>query len=72
MIYVGALLFSMYLTFMMRPDISYAVGQVSKYSQNPIESHWNAVTQIFAYLNGTMDFGIWLGGERMGLIGHRR
>jgi hypothetical protein len=64
---VGALL---YLALMTRPDISYAVGQVSKYCQNPNESHWNAVTQIFAYLNGTMDFGIWLGGERTGLIGY--
>jgi len=55
---------------MTRPDISYAVGQVSKFSQNPDESHWKAVTQIFAYLNGTPDFGIWLGGKRSGLIGY--
>lgn len=63
---VGALL---YLALMTRPDISYAVGQVSKFSQNPNETHWKAVTQIFAYLNGTTDFGIWLGGNRSGLIG---
>ena len=63
---VGALL---YLALMTRPDISYAVGQVSKFSQNPNNSHWKAVTQIFAYLNGTKDLGIWLGGKRSGLTG---
>ncbi len=63
---VGALL---YIALMTRPDISYAVGQVSKFCQNPDESHWQAVTQIFAYLNGTAEFGIWLGGKRSGLVG---
>jgi hypothetical protein len=64
---VGALL---YLALMSRPDISYAVGQVSRYCQNPNQHHWKAVTQIFAYLNGTMDYGIWLGGNRNGLTGY--
>ena len=64
---VGALL---YLALMTRPDISYAVGQVSRYCQNPNQQHWDAVTQIFAYLNGTIDYGIWLGGNRKGLIGY--
>lgn len=41
---VGALL---YLALSTRPDISYAVGQVAKYCQNPDESHWEAVSQIF-------------------------
>ncbi|XP_045027096.1 secreted RxLR effector protein 161-like [Daphnia magna] len=54
---------------MTRPDICYAVGQVSKYCQNPDPSHWDAVVQIFAYLKGTADYGIWLGGNRSGLVG---
>jgi hypothetical protein len=37
---------------MTRPDIEYALGQVSKYCQNPNKSHWNAVLQIFAYVFG--------------------
>ena len=64
---VGALL---YVSLMTRPDISYAVGQVSKHCQNPNQSHWEAVEQIFAYLVGTMDYGIWLGAGRRGLIGY--
>lgn len=63
---VGALL---YVALMTRPDICYAVGQVSKYCQNPDPSHWDAVVQIFAYLKGTADYGIWLGGNRSGLVG---
>ena len=63
---VGALL---YIALMTRPDISYAVGQVSKFSQNPSIVHWHAVEQIFAYLNGTKNLGIWIGGNRSGLIG---
>ncbi len=55
---------------MTRPNISYAVGQVSKFSQNPNDSHWNAVIQIFSYLNGTSDLGILLGGKRLGLVGY--
>jgi hypothetical protein len=64
---VGALL---YLALSTRPDISYAVGQVAKYCQNPGESHWEAVSQIFGYLNGTKDLGIWLGSEQSGIIGY--
>ena len=55
---VGALL---YLALSTRPDISYAVGQVAKYAQNPNSTHWDAICSIFAYLNGTKDLGIWLG-----------
>ena len=64
---VGALL---YLSLSTRPDISFAVGQVAKYSQNPDSTHWDAVTQIFAYLNGTKDLGIWIGGSEKGILGY--
>ena len=51
---VGALL---YLALSTRPDISYA-------------THWEAVIQIFAYLKGTKDLGIWLGGKQDGIVGY--
>ncbi len=63
---VGALL---YLSLQTRPDISYAVCQVAKYCQNPKTEHWRALVQIFGYLKATRDYGIWLGGERTGLVG---
>lgn len=41
-----------------RPDISYAVGVVSRFLSNPKETHVNAVKRILKYLRGTMDCGI--------------
>lgn len=64
---VGALL---YLALSTRPDISYAVSQAAKYCQNPTSTHWEAVRQIFGYLNGTKDLGIWLGGQLSGIEGY--
>lgn len=58
-----------HVALMTRPDISYAVDQVFKYCQNQNKSHWDAVIQIFAYLVGTMDYGIWLGGSPIGNVG---
>jgi hypothetical protein len=41
-----------------RPDIAYAVGQVSQFLENPGPAHWNGVKRILAYLKGTVDHGI--------------
>ncbi len=41
-----------------RPDISYSVGVLSRYSTNPGPIHCNLVTQIFRYLAGTLKLGI--------------
>lgn len=38
-----------------RPDIAYAVHDVSRFNNNPGKEHWSAVKQIFRYLKGTMD-----------------
>lgn len=51
---VGSLL---YLTHT-RPDISYAVGLVSRFAQTPHESHWQAVKWILRYVRGTTHFGL--------------
>ena len=51
---VGSLL---YLTHS-RPDLSYAVGAVSRYMQEPHELHWNAAKCILRYVQGTITFRI--------------
>ena len=51
---VGSLL---YLT-LTRPDISYAVGVVSRHMQNPKKPHLEAVKRILRYVKGTLDYGI--------------
>lgn len=41
-----------------RPDITYAVCNVAKFSSNPTVNHWVAVKRIFRYLKGTINLGI--------------
>lgn len=41
-----------------RPDISYAVGIVSRYMERPTELHQNAVKRILRYIKGTLSFGL--------------
>ena len=56
---VGSLMFLMVST---RPDIAFAVGQVSQFCQDPQQAHWKAVKRIMAYLRGTCNYGIIYGG----------
>ncbi|KAK9074370.1 hypothetical protein SSX86_006968 [Deinandra increscens subsp. villosa] len=51
---VGAL---QYLTIT-RPDISYAVNQVSQFLQAPTIAHFQSVKRILRYIKGTLDFGL--------------
>ena len=53
----------MYLANTTRPDISFAVGQVARFCSNPGKAHWAAVTRILAYLAGTWDYCLRLGGR---------
>lgn len=51
---VGAL---QYLTIT-RPDLSYAVNQVSQFLQAPTVTHFQAVKRILRYVKGTISFGL--------------
>ena len=52
---VGTLL---YFSTATRPDITYAVSNVPKYSAKPTKQHWTAVKQIMRYLKGTSNYGL--------------
>jgi hypothetical protein len=52
-----------YLTHATRPDIAFAVNQVSRYCHNPGPQHWEAVKHILAYLKGTTQYGICFNGS---------
>ncbi|GJU80526.1 hypothetical protein Tco_1282891 [Tanacetum coccineum] len=41
-----------------RPDIAYAVGRLSRFTSNPSRQHWKAITRVFKYLRGTMNYGL--------------
>ena len=52
---VGSLL---YVSVATRPDITFAVSNVAKFSANPTTRHWTAVKRIMRYLRGTTDLGL--------------
>ena len=52
---VGSL---MYIANATRPDISYAVGVVSRYCSAPSHAHMNAVNRIFHYLKKTSNLAL--------------
>ncbi|XP_022032984.1 uncharacterized mitochondrial protein AtMg00810-like [Helianthus annuus] len=51
---VGAL---QYLTIT-RPDLSYAVNQLSQFLQNPTIDHFRAVKRLLRYIKRTLSFGL--------------
>ncbi len=56
---VGSLL---YLSVCTRPDISQAVGALSRYMSKPSTTHWTAATGVLRYLAGKIDLGITFSG----------
>ncbi|GJX98707.1 ribonuclease H-like domain, reverse transcriptase, RNA-dependent DNA polymerase [Tanacetum coccineum] len=41
-----------------RPDLSYSVGLLSRFMQEPKEQHMKAIRQVLRYVKGTKDYGI--------------
>ncbi|GJU30510.1 zinc finger, CCHC-type containing protein [Tanacetum coccineum] len=52
---IGCLMYAMTST---RPDIAYAVDRLSRFTSNPGRQHWHAITRVFKYLKGTMNYGL--------------
>uniref|UniRef100_A0A2N9EP82 Integrase catalytic domain-containing protein n=1 Tax=Fagus sylvatica TaxID=28930 RepID=A0A2N9EP82_FAGSY len=63
---VGSLMYAMTST---RPDICYAVGLVSRYQSNPGKAHWQAVKQIFRYLQMTKNMKLCFGLDELEIKG---
>jgi hypothetical protein len=61
---IGSLL---YLANTTRPDISEAVGVLSRYRGAPTTSHWKAGKRVLAYLKGTKDLGLVYGSKAQDL-----
>jgi len=64
---VGSL---MYASLGTRPDISYAVTTVSRFSSNPGQLHWDAICRIYQYLLGTTDLKLTYGSVESVLTGY--
>ncbi|XP_036340184.1 secreted RxLR effector protein 161-like [Rhagoletis pomonella] len=63
---IGCLLFAAQTT---RPDISFAVNLLSRFSTNPGKAHWAAVKRVMRYLKGTIKYGISYNKEACNLTG---
>ncbi|GKB37637.1 zinc finger, CCHC-type containing protein, partial [Tanacetum coccineum] len=49
---VGCLMYAITST---KPDIAYAIDRLSRFTSR---QHWQAITKVFKYLNGTMNYGL--------------
>ena len=52
---VGSLMYAMVCT---RPNITYAVGVLSRYMSKQGKEYWTAVKRVFRYLRGTTNYGL--------------
>nr|KAJ0208948.1 hypothetical protein LSAT_V11C400218260 [Lactuca sativa] len=64
---IGCLMYAMIST---RTDIAYDVGRISRYTSNPSSHHWQAVSRVFKYLKGTMNYGLTYSGYPSVLEGY--
>ncbi|RVW74179.1 Retrovirus-related Pol polyprotein from transposon TNT 1-94 [Vitis vinifera] len=55
---IGSLMYLMNCT---KPDIAYAVGRLSRYTQSPNQDHWT-VRRVLKYLRGTINYGLCFSG----------
>ena len=66
---IGALL---YLAQCTRPDITFSVNLLARFSSAPTRRHWNGIKHLFRYLRGTKDLGLYYSKSNnfSGLIGY--
>ena len=48
----------MYLSVSSRPDITYSVSTLARFSSQPNNQHWTALKRVLRYLKGTVHYGI--------------
>lgn len=58
---VGSL---MYLAVATRPEIAFAVGNASRFLENPTKAHVTAAKRILKYIKGTANYGIIYGSHK--------
>ena len=61
--YLSVLGSVLYLATMTRPDISYAVSFLGRFSANPGPPHWFGLKHLLRYLKGTMDYKLTYNGK---------
>jgi hypothetical protein len=56
--YVSAFFGLMYAMVCTRPDITHAVGFLSRYMSKLGKVHWTSIKRVFMYLHGTASYGL--------------
>ena len=67
-IYYSMIRSLMYAMTATRPDIAYAIGDISWYNHDPSNEHRVALKRVFRYLNGTKDWELSFGGALRGAL----
>ena len=52
----------MYLMNCIRPDITFSVGRLSRYTQSPNQDHRTIVRRVLKYLRGTINYDLCFSG----------
>ena len=61
----------MYLSVGTKPDITYIISNLARFSSKPTTDHWNAVKRVMRYLSGTTKLEILYSNDSTnGLIGY--
>jgi len=58
-----------FLAVCTRPDISFAVSQISKFMHQPKQTHWIALKRVFRYLKKTKDFKLFFSEKQQNVHG---
>ena len=61
---LGCLMYAMLFT---RPDLSHAIGILSRYQKNPGEEHWKQIRHVLCYVKGTLDYSLCFNGHNLQL-----
>ncbi|GJX60684.1 zinc finger, CCHC-type containing protein [Tanacetum coccineum] len=64
---IGCLMYAMTCT---RPNITFVVGKLSRYTSNPGTQHWQAIQRVLKYLKKTMDYRLTYTGYPLVLEGY--
>ena len=54
----------MWLQIATRPDLSFSVNILSRFTHNPGKPHWHALKHVLAYIKGTKQYGITYRGSK--------
>jgi len=52
-----------------RPDVSFAIGLLTQFMQNPSEEHWKAIRRVIKYLHTTKNLWLTFGGPNAQILG---